>query len=244
MTSELLREIRENPEVRNEARRLILTDALLEQPEEVRGIAETQQQMVEVMGNMTKALEQVVGQLKSMDARLERMDTRLDNGLGELKGSVVENKAERRLQQLVPSRYGLHSPAVVAGEVAEHGPTQRFLEACRRSQGHRGADRQAKRHRPDHPGTKGNGRCFNARLRGCGGGVCVGRGGCCQGRGIEEHPALSGPQVRGAGHRGNRGHLWRAYRRRRPRRSGAAEYRRVHRGAAQVAHRQVEVEQP
>ena len=138
MTSELLREIRENPEVRNEARRLILTDALLEQPEEVRGIAETQQQMVEVMGNMTKALEQVVGQLKSMDARLERMDTRLDNGLGELKGSVVENKAERRLQQLVPSRYGLHSPAVVAGEVAEHGPTQRFLEACRKAKATQG----------------------------------------------------------------------------------------------------------
>ena len=138
MTSELLREIRENPEVRNEARRLILTDALLEQPEEVRGIAETQQQMVEVMGNMTKALEQVVGQLKSMDARLERMDTRLDNGLGELKGSVVENKAERRLQQLVPSRYGLHSPVVVAGEVAEHGPTQRFLEACRKAKATQG----------------------------------------------------------------------------------------------------------
>ena len=126
MINELLREIRENPEVREEARRLILTDELVAQPEEVRGIAETQKQMAGAMNNVSKALAQVVGQLENMNARL-------DNDLGELKGSVVENKAERRLKQLVPSRYGLHSPEVVAGEVAEHGPTQRFLEACRKA---------------------------------------------------------------------------------------------------------------
>ena len=133
MTSELLREIRDNPEVRDEARRLILTDELLGQPDEVRGLAETQRQMMEVIETMAGVSSQVVSLLERMDARLERMDTRLDTDLGELKGSVVENKAERRLQQLVPSRYGLHSPSVVAGEVAEHGPTQRFLEACRKA---------------------------------------------------------------------------------------------------------------
>ena len=126
MTSELLREIRENPEVREEARRLILTDELLEQPEVVKEVVRTQ-------GQVAKVLERMSGVLDRMDKRLDQMDRRLDNDLGELKGSVVENKAERRMQQLAPSRYGLHSSSVVAGEVAAHGPTQQFLEACRKA---------------------------------------------------------------------------------------------------------------
>ena len=48
MTSELLREIRENSEVREEARRLILTDELLEQPEVVKEVVRTQGQVAKV----------------------------------------------------------------------------------------------------------------------------------------------------------------------------------------------------
>ena len=147
MTSELLREIRENSEVREEARRLILTDELLEQPEVVKEVVRAQGQVAKVLERMAGVLDRMdrrqdrmdrrQGRMDRrqdrMDRRQDRMDRRLDNDLGELKGSVVENKAERRMQQLAPFRYGLHSPSVVAGEVAAHGPTQQFLEACRKA---------------------------------------------------------------------------------------------------------------
>ncbi len=161
MVSELLKEIRDNPEVRAEARRIILTDDLLELPDVVKTLAATQQQLVELMASMNSRLDRMEarqgrmetqqGRMEArqgrMETQLERIDNdlsefkgsvktqleRIDNDLGELKGSVVENKATRRMRQLAPSRYGLHSPTVVAGEVAEHGPTQQFLEACRRA---------------------------------------------------------------------------------------------------------------
>ena len=62
-----------------------------------------------------------------------QVDSRLgqvENDAGEVKGSIVENRAERRMLHLAPSQYGLHSPLVVAGEVTAHGPTQQFLDAC------------------------------------------------------------------------------------------------------------------
>ena len=147
MASELIKEIRENAEVRDEVRRLILTDELLNTPETVADIQKTQRTMVETlsavqktqstMANLLEKVESRLGQVESrlgqVDSRLGQVDSRLgqvENDAGEMKGSIVENRAERRMLHLAPSQYGLHSPLVVAGEVTAHGPTQQFLDAC------------------------------------------------------------------------------------------------------------------
>ena len=140
MASELIKEIRENAEVRDEVRRLILTDELLNTPETVADIQKTQRTMVETLSavqktqsTMANLLEKVESRLGQVDSRLGQVDSRLgqvENDAGEVKGSIVENRAERRMLHLAPSQYGLHSPLVVAGEVTAHGPTQQFLDAC------------------------------------------------------------------------------------------------------------------
>ena len=140
MASELIKEIRENAEVRDEVRRLILTDELLKTPETVADIQKTQRTMVETLSavqktqsTMANLLEKVESRLGQVDSRLGQVDSRLgqvENDAGEVKGSIVENRAERRMLHLAPSQYGLHSPLVVAGEVTAHGPTQQFLDAC------------------------------------------------------------------------------------------------------------------
>ena len=126
MASELIKEIRENAEVRDEVRRLILTDELLNTPETVADIQKTQRTMVETLSAVQKTQSTMANLLEKVESRLGQVE----NDGGEVKGSIVENRAERRMLHLAPSQYGLHSPSVVAGEVAAHGPTQQFLEAC------------------------------------------------------------------------------------------------------------------
>ena len=133
MASELIKEIRENAEVRDEVRRLILTDELLKTPETVADIQKTQRTMVETLSAVQKTQSTMANLLEKVESRLGQVDSRLgqvENDAGEVKGSIVENRAERRMLHLAPSQYGLHSPLVVAGEVTAHGPTQQFLDAC------------------------------------------------------------------------------------------------------------------
>ena len=72
MVEELIKEIRENPETREEVRRLILTDELLALPPVVEEIAKTQSQIATLLARM--------------DARQDRMDARQDRMESSIEG--------------------------------------------------------------------------------------------------------------------------------------------------------------
>ena len=56
MVNEIIREIREKPEVREEVRRLILTEELLALPADVKGIVDTQKQITSLLARMDERL--------------------------------------------------------------------------------------------------------------------------------------------------------------------------------------------
>ena len=183
--SEVIREIRENPEVREEVRRLILTDELLAVPallarldarqdrmEETQSrmdarqdrtearqdrMEETQAQMVTLLDRMDARQDRMDVRQDRMDVRQDRMDARQDrmeetqaqmvtlldrmdarqdrmeNDLGGIKGSVVEDRAQRRMMSLAPARLGLRGSEVVVGPMAPTEASERFTDACRKA---------------------------------------------------------------------------------------------------------------
>ena len=98
MVSEVIREIRENPEVREEVRRLILTDELLAVPAILARIDERQGRMDERQGRMENRLD-------GMDERQGRMENRLD-GMDERQGRMEDRQdqmeeTQRQIVQLL-----------------------------------------------------------------------------------------------------------------------------------------------
>ena len=77
MVSEVIREIRENPEVREEVRRLILTDELLAVPAILARMDERQGRMDERQGRMEDRQGRMEGRLDLMDERQGRTEDRL-----------------------------------------------------------------------------------------------------------------------------------------------------------------------
>ena len=71
MVEELIKEIRENPETREEVRRLILTDELLALPPVVEEIAKTQSQIATLLARMEARQDR-------MDARQDRMESSIE----------------------------------------------------------------------------------------------------------------------------------------------------------------------
>ena len=69
MASELIKEIRENAEVRDEVRRLILTDELLNTPETVADIQKTQRTMVETLSAVQKTQSTMANLLEKVESR-------------------------------------------------------------------------------------------------------------------------------------------------------------------------------
>ena len=76
--SEVIREIRENPEVREEVRRLILTDELLAVPALLGRLDARQDRMDARQDRMEETQAQMVTLMARMDARQDRMDVRQD----------------------------------------------------------------------------------------------------------------------------------------------------------------------
>ena len=92
IASEVIREIRENPEVREEVRRLILTDELLAMPALLARVDARQDQMAALLvqqgerldrvdarqDRMEETQRQIAELLARQDARFDRMDARFD----------------------------------------------------------------------------------------------------------------------------------------------------------------------
>ena len=97
MVSEVIREIRENPEVREEVRRLILTDELLAVPAILARIDERQGRMEERQGRMEDRLDGMDGRQGRLENHLDRMEDRQDR-MEETQRQVVQlltGQAER-----------------------------------------------------------------------------------------------------------------------------------------------------
>ena len=87
MVSEVIREIRENPEVREEVRRLILTDELLAVPAILARIDERQGRMDERQGRMEDRLD-------GMDERQGRMEDRQGRGMEDRQAERLDRVEE------------------------------------------------------------------------------------------------------------------------------------------------------
>ena len=90
MVEELIKEIRENPETREEVRRLILTDELLALPPVVEEIAKTQSQIATLLARMDARQDR-------MDARQDRMESSIEgirSDVGKLQSDVGEIRSD------------------------------------------------------------------------------------------------------------------------------------------------------
>ena len=84
MVEELIKEIRENPETREEVRRLILTDELLAMPAVVAEIAKTQSQLAVLLARM--------------ESRQDRMESNIEEirfDVGKVQSDVEESTVRR-----------------------------------------------------------------------------------------------------------------------------------------------------
>jgi hypothetical protein len=96
----------QHPEWRAELRRLVLTEELLALPQIVRDLAEAQQRTEQQVAQLVEAqqrteqqiaqLVQQVTQLAEAQRRTERQIVRLQDGVGELKGIVLEQRYRNR----------------------------------------------------------------------------------------------------------------------------------------------------
>ena len=130
MVNEVIREIRENPEVREEVRRLILTDELLAVPAILARIDERQGRMEERLdgmdgrqGRMEETQRQVVQLLAGQGERLDRVEE-MQARLVETQARLVETQANMSsiLERMETDLGG------IKGSVVESRAQRRMLE--------------------------------------------------------------------------------------------------------------------
>ena len=98
IASDVIREIRENPDVREEVRRLILTDELLAMPARQDRMEETQSRIVELLAQQAESLDRMDARQDRTERRQERMDARQDR-MEETQSRIAELLAQQDARQ-------------------------------------------------------------------------------------------------------------------------------------------------
>ena len=135
---DLIRILRQDPEILEQVRRAILTDELLELPEKVSEMSKTQAEMLKSQAEMQKTQ---AGMLKTQAEMLKTQDEilktqaeilgrlqRVEDRVGHLVGAELERKAFRILPVRLNRIYQLRRPRILLrqGDYTPH--TQQFLD--------------------------------------------------------------------------------------------------------------------
>ena len=121
---DIIRILREKPEVREAVRREILTDELLELPEKVAQIITIQQQILERLDGHDERFDEIDRRLDGHDERFDGIDRRLDGIDGRLGNLESRTDSIETIQQKILETLDLHSKTLV-----EHaGSLQRIEE--------------------------------------------------------------------------------------------------------------------
>ena len=97
MVEELIKEIRENPETREEVRRLILTDELLALPPVVEEIAKTQSQIATLLARMEARQDRMESSIEGIRSDVGKVQSdvgNLQSDIGEILSDVGEIRSD------------------------------------------------------------------------------------------------------------------------------------------------------
>ena len=97
MVEELIKEIRENPETREEVRRLILTDELLALPPVVEEIAKTQSQIATLLARMEARQDRMESSIEGIRSDVGKVQSdvgNLQSDIGEIRSDVGEIRSD------------------------------------------------------------------------------------------------------------------------------------------------------
>ena len=100
MVQELIKEIRENPETREEVRRLILTDELLAMPAVVAEIAKTQSQLAVLLARMESRqdrMESNIEEIRSDVGKVQSDVEEIRSDVGKVQSDVEEIRSDMKV---------------------------------------------------------------------------------------------------------------------------------------------------
>ena len=100
---DVIRLLRERPDVREAARREILTDEILEMPKKLDELFELHRQMVMRQDKQDARMDKQDARMDKQDARMDRQDERLDN-MENTQQRILETLAEHSRQLVAHSR--------------------------------------------------------------------------------------------------------------------------------------------
>ncbi len=128
---DLIRILRQDPEILDQVRRAILTDELLELPVKFAEMAEAQARMAEAQARMaeaqTRMAETQAGILQTQAQMIERQQ-RMEDRIGYLVGAELERKVFRILPTRLNQIYGLRRTRIVLRQGDFTPDTQKFLD--------------------------------------------------------------------------------------------------------------------
>ncbi len=130
-TEDLIRVLRKDPEIRDQVRRAILTDELLELPQKFAEMAETQARMLKTQAQMLERQAQMLetqAQMLETQAQMLERQQRLEDRVGYLVGAELERRAFRILPARLNRIYGLRRPRIVLRQGDYTPDTQSFLD--------------------------------------------------------------------------------------------------------------------
>ena len=119
--SDIIREVRENTEAREELRRLILTDDLLAMPQQLAELIAVSKRHEQILNQHT----QILGQHTQAIQTLEGDTSKLKRDTEYLKSIALEASAQGTIVAFLSSRLGLHRGMVVRGPTLSY-PNHEF----------------------------------------------------------------------------------------------------------------------
>ncbi len=128
---DLIRILRQDPEILEQVRRAILTDELLELPEKFSEMSKTQAEMLKTQDGILKTqAEMLKTQAEILKTQAEILDRlqRVEDRVGHLVGAELERKAFRILPARLNRIYQLRRPRIVLRQGDYTPDTQRFLD--------------------------------------------------------------------------------------------------------------------
>lgn len=129
---DFLRLLREDSEFKEEVRRLILTEELLNLPARVTAIEGEVKEIRKELGGVNRRLDSMDRRLDGMDGRMDGMDRRMDrmsDDIGYLKGEAIESRMARKIVSTISTKLELRRGTLVKGGSDTSTPAHDFDDA-------------------------------------------------------------------------------------------------------------------
>ena len=144
-SQDLLDLLDNNEEFRRAARRALLTDELLELPDIVREMQQTQLLMIQRMDKMDAQMAQFAERMDRMDARFEQVDARFEQVIaemagmnkrigdmdGRLRGWELERESVRKLLPRLAREYGVGRIRAVSADASRSAVNVNYVWSVR-----------------------------------------------------------------------------------------------------------------